>query len=239
MGRDFKTTAEAYEKFAKALQELEASKRLFETAGEPLPEKLKEFFGLHRNGSSVAPLVTVTPLPRNHRPLEAENDWISVPLDEATATTLVLAVLKRAGKPLPAKEVVEAVGELNPNITRGSIHNIGTRLDKKLIAREENGWVLIDPRKATIIDDGYLWGPRDVFDKQDLAAHRREAILHILGILPGGLQTVQIVEMLRRTEWVHAPASKDLVKADMEQLEADNKVKRMGNSRKWCSMTEG
>lgn len=233
MARDFKATAEAYQKFAKALEELEASRRLFEAAGEPLPEKLKEFFGLHRNGRSVTPLVTIMPPPRKHRPNDAEDDWISIPIKDATATSLVLSILRRTGKPLSAKDVVESVAELNPLITRGSIHNIGTRLDAKSIKRTDDGWTAIDPSKAAVIDGEYLWGPKEIFDKQELAAHRREAILTILRSIPGGLQTVQIVEMLRGTEWVHAPASKDLVKADMELLEAHNKVRRSGNSKKW------
>ena len=233
MARDFKATAEAYQKFAKALEELETSRKLFEAAGEPLPEKLKEFFGLHRNGRSSEPSVTVMPPPRKHTPDGISDEWISIPVSEATATSLVLAVLRRTGRPLPARDVVDSVAEVSPLITRGSIHNIGTRLNGTLIKRDDDGWSLVDPAKAGLLDSGYLWGPKEMFDKQELAAHRREAILQILRSMPGGLQTVQIVQMLRMTEWVHAPASKDLVKGDMELLEAHHKVRRISNSRKW------
>jgi hypothetical protein len=235
MARDFKATAEAYQKFAHALEELESSRKLFETAGEPLPEKLKEFFGLNRNHGRASEIsVTVTPPQRHSRPEEATDEWLSILVKEATATSLVLAVLRKARKPVLAKEVVELVLRLNPMITGGSIHNIGTRLDGKTIRRTDEGWTLIEPDRAGFVHDGYLWGPKEIFDKQELAAHRREAILTILEGMPGGLQTVQIVELLRSTAWVQAPASKDLVKADMELLEGHGKVRKISNSRKWC-----
>src|SRR6266852_3193413 len=119
MGRDFKATAEAYQKFAQALEELEASRKLFELAGEPLPEKLKEFFGLNRNhGRHTEPSVAILPPQRKSRPEDATDEWLSIPVREATATSLVLAVLRRANKPVPAKQVVELVSQINPYITK-------------------------------------------------------------------------------------------------------------------------
>lgn len=233
MAGDFKATAEAYQKFAQALEQLESARKLFESAGEPLPEKLKEFFGLNRNGRQSSPSVSIMPPHRKATPSEAKNDWLSIRVSEAMATTLVLAVLRRSDKPIPAKQVVELVAQLDPYTTKGVIHNIGTRLDGKSINRSEEGWTLIDPAKAGVLTDGYIWGPKEIFEKQELAAHRREAILLLLKAFPGGLQTVQILDVLRGTSWVHAPATKDLIKGDMELLEANNKVRRISNSRKW------
>ena len=170
---------------------------------------------------------------------EVGDDWISVAIDETTATSLVLAVLRQAKEPLPAKEVVEMVTHINPHIPRGSINNIGTWLARTIIHRTDEGWRLLDPPRAGIICDGYLWGPKGIFDKQEIAAHRREAILQILRAFPSGLQTVQFVDQLRATPWVHAPASKDLVKADMELLEGYGKVRKISNSRKWCLSSGG
>jgi hypothetical protein len=235
MGHDFKATAQAYLKFSQVLDDLEKCKKLFEFAGEPLPEQLKEFMGVSRSfGRKTETLVTISPPPRHSRPTEANNEWISVKVEDASATGLVLAVLRQASGPTKAKDMTEQVAQLNPLIPRGSVHNIGTRLDGTLISRSDAGWSLIDPKKAGILHGGFLWGPKDVFDKTEIAAHRREAILTILKGFPSGLQTVQIVEQLRGRDWVQAPASKDLVKSDMELLEAYNKVRRMGNSRKWC-----
>lgn len=234
MGADFKATALAYQKFSQVLEDIETCKKLFEIAGEPLPEQLKEFFGSSRFHGRMVDAPTIAPPRRKGRPTDATDEWLSVELKEASATGLVLAVLRRSVKPMKAKEVVEVVTQLNPMIVRGSINNIGTRLDDKLINRDDEGWSLIDPNKAGIIYDGYLWGPKEIFEKTEIAAHRREAILTFLGAFPGGLQTVQIVDMLRNTRWMQAPASKDLVKADMELMEAQNKVRRISNSRKWC-----
>jgi hypothetical protein len=234
MAREFKLTSEAYQKFAQVLADLEASKKLFEQAGEPLPEQLREFFGVNRsNGRSSESAVSIPYPRRKSHPVEATDDWISVELSELSATSLVLAVLRAAAKPVIAKDVIEMVTEINPHIPRGSIHNIGTRLGGKLINRTDDGWSLIDPSKAGIISDGYLWGPKDIFDKTEIAAHRREAILCILKGFQSGLQTVQIVDQLRGTKWMQAPASKDLVKGDMDLLEAHNRVRRISNSRKW------
>jgi hypothetical protein len=236
---DFKATAQAYQKFAQVLEDLEATKHLFESAGEPLPEQLKQFFGVHRNnGRMTQALVTISPPRRASHPAEVGSDWISVEVKEATATSLVLAVLRIANGPLANKDVVQQVTDINPHVPRGSINNIGTRLGRTLIHRTEEGWRLLDSKKAAIICDGYLWGPKDIFDKTEIAAHRREAILQILRAFPSGLQTVQIVDQLRAVPWVHAPASKDLVKADMELLEGNEKVRKISNSRKWCLSSE-
>ncbi|MGC2530548.1 MAG: hypothetical protein WA639_22595 [Candidatus Acidiferrum sp.] len=235
MGRDFKTTAQAYQKFAQVLEDLEATKLLFESAGEPLPEQLKQFFGVrHSNGKPHEQMVSILPLVRASRPEHIEEGWISVEIGDVTATSLVLAVLRQAKGPVPAKDVIEQVTRINPHIPRGSINNIGTRLDRSLLHRTDEGWQLLNPGKAGIVCDGYLWGPQDIFDKTEIAAHRREAILQILKAFPSGLQTVQIVDQLRGTNWVHAPANKDLVKADMDLLEAHDRVRRISNSRKWC-----
>jgi hypothetical protein len=66
-----------------------------------------------------------------------------------------------------------------------------------------------------------------------MAAHRREAILHILQTFRSGLQTVQIVERLREFAWVKAPVNKDLLKGDMDVLVGEGKVRHSGNSKKW------
>jgi hypothetical protein len=71
------------------------------------------------------------------------------------------------------------------------------------------------------------------FGIHDVAAHRRESILHILSGYTTGLQIVQIVDQLRKCSWVHAPVNKDLLKADMEVLQEREKARRRGNSKKW------
>ena len=72
-----------------------------------------------------------------------------------------------------------------------------------------------------------------MFNKQELAAHRRVGVLHLLRLHPAGLQTTQILEQLRNCAWLHAPVNKELIQADMEFLEGQKKVRRRGNSKKW------
>ncbi len=235
---DFQSEREAYAKLVRLLADAEECKRSFETAGMPIPETLKRILGTSNGHGKVSvPLVTIIPPHRANRPPESEEGWISVPIEEASATSLVLTSLRDEDKPLLARRVVQFVLGINPKIPRGSVNNIGTRLSGTLIKRSDEGWSLIDRKKAPLMREGFLWGPKEVFDKTELAAHRREAILHILRAFPGGLQTVQIVEQLRGCNWVHAPASKDLVKADMELLEAHDKVRKISNSRKWEVLT--
>ena len=222
---------EAYQSLIKLFDQIEECRRLFERAGLPVPEQVK-VLTINSNGSGKVnvPRVRIEPIHRNSRPPEAEDDWISIEITEANATTLVLAVLRAAGRPIMAGDVIE---QLNTRVPRGSIHNIGTRLDGRQIRRTDEGWSLIHPEKAPVVLNGYVWGPKEIFEKQELAAHRREAILHILRGFPSGLQIVQIVEQLRGSDWVKAPATKDLLKADMDLLEGSGKVRRISNSRKW------
>jgi hypothetical protein len=238
MPKDFTATREAYQRFAQVLAELEACKRLFESAGEPLPEQLKEFFGTSRsNGRGLYANLNI-PQPHRPRPNAAEDDWISIETKDVMATNIVLAILRKSNRPMKARDVIEAAERVNPNVTRGAINNIGTRLGGTLITRTDEGWTLNDPAKGGIISEGYLWGPPELFEVQEKAAHRREAILHILGHFPSGLQIVQLVEQLRGCSWMKAPASKDLLKADMEILQTEDKVRRISNSKKWVREME-
>jgi hypothetical protein len=233
MSTDYQAEKEAFLSLAKLLNQIEETKHLFERAGVPLPDPLKRVLGGANGIAKPIPRAHITPIERASRPSISDESWLSIEVGEATATSLVLAMLRIENHPIKVSELVRMIAQVNPKIPRGSIHNIGTRLDGKLIKRTEEGWSLIHPEKAPMIHEGFLWGPQTVFDKQDLAAHRREAILHILRCFPSGLQIVQMVEQLKANTWMHAPASKDLVKADMELLEAHGKIRRIGNSRKW------
>jgi hypothetical protein len=53
---------------------------------------------------------------------------------------------------------------------------------------QDDGWILLEPEIAPLLAAGYLWGHSSVFQKQEVAAHRREAIILILEAYPSGLQ---------------------------------------------------
>jgi hypothetical protein len=190
-----------------------------------------------------------TPAPKQHRvtipppdrpspvPPEAEgkDDWIWIGVEDATPTTVTLGVLRRAASPIPAGDVIEQVQRLRSEIPSGTVANLGTRFSGEgLISRTDSGWTLVDKTRAPVLCGNHLWGPVSVLTPQDLAAHRRDSLLHLLRGSPSGLQIVQMVSMLEGCrDWMRAPITKDLVKVDMQRLDQDGLVKRVGNTRKW------
>ena len=151
---------------------------------------------------------------------------------EATPTSVVLAILQRDG--VRAKDVADRVGVLLPEVSSGSVANIGSRLDKTGVIRRESGeWRLVNRDSTPVLYQGRLWGPEKVFGKTELASHRRDAIPHVLTEFKGGLQVLQILERLMACAWVHAPLNKDLLKEDVNALLNDKKIRRRGNTRKW------
>jgi len=128
---------------------------------------------------------------------------------------------------------LEAVRKLKPDVVDGSIYNLLARYRGTFLLQTDDGWKLGDPESAAVIYNGAAWGPPRVFQKYELAAHRREIILHLLKLHPGGLMTMQIVNLLEGSNHCKAPINKYLLKADMEILQKARRVKRISNSRKW------
>jgi len=216
-------------------------KQLYEQAQMALPEPLQRFLGINMNGTGTAISVHAAPFipppERRNAPKESEADWISISITDASPNCVTLAVLREAGAPVHHGDLTSRVSKLLPKVPSGSITNVGTRLQGKLIDRTKAGWVLLKPELAGILKGERVWGPPDIFGKMEIAAHRREAILHILRNHNTGLQIVQLLEQLLRCPWVHAPINKDLLKADMESLK--DKVRRRGNSKKWEIIESG
>lgn len=228
---------EATQSLVKLLEQARRCQLLYERAQMAFPEPLKRLLSMNGSSAAVAVMRKELTIPAPQAPPEpsaAKSDWLWIPQESATPTSVTLAILRAAKAPIPAREVVAKVMEILPDVPRGSVNNIGTRLDAKLINRTENGWQIINPEGTGSLHEGYLWGPREFFHKSELAVHRRAAILHILSFFPGGLQPRQILEQLRKCAWVHAPVNKDLLKADLEILDHhDEKIRRVGNSGKW------
>jgi hypothetical protein len=135
------------------------------------------------------------------------------------------------------KELYEKALEYAPDTNIVSLYNGGARAVGKLIHRGEDGWHLIDPAKVPLLFKGHIWGPPDVFQKQEVAAFRREVIRHLLVNSPG-LMEMQVVELLRQYSNYKVKANKDLVKGDMEAMQEAGEIKRIGNSRKWTIQKE-
>jgi hypothetical protein len=232
---------EAYESVRAVLVAARKCQELHERAGLILPQRVQWLLGIApsptgRPRTDARPAAQYLPAPeRPSPPREAGPDWITIPARSATVTTVALAILRGAGgEPVRSRDVTEAVMNVLPNSTSGSVANAGTRLvADRTIERTDDGWRLLKPEKVAVLQGDLLWGAHDVFVKQEIAAHRREAILHILALFPKGLQIVQIVEQLRNCPWLRAPANKDLIKMDVQALLGENRLRRVGNTRKW------
>jgi hypothetical protein len=229
---------EAYKSVTALLEQARMCQQLHERAGLALPDRIQRLLGAATNGTgrphdTHRASVNIPPL--NHvMPKDAGGDWLSIDVKESQATAVALAILREAGSAVRAKDVTAKVAAFLPGVLGGTLANAGTRLaNDGVIERTEEGWKLLKPTQAGIIYEGRLWGRAEVFGKQELAAHRRESILHILKCFSGGLQIVQIVEQLNACPWVHAPVNKDLLKADIEILGGERKIRRVGNTRKW------
>lgn len=237
MADRFVLKQQAYESFWRMMQAARDCRAAFDAAHEPLPDLLRGFLGevaVHPENPD-GPFVVVPPIEAPARPPEFQTDWIWVPIQYMTPTSLVGGVLRGAGgQPKSPGEIVEAIEELGVSANRGSIANIGTRLATSgEIAREGGSWTAITPEKFPVLCQRNAWGPPSVFDKVEVAAHRRLCILHVLRVHHDGLQVLQITRTLEKCDWMRAPLDKDLVKTDLQVLQSEQRAKRIGHSGKW------
>ena len=224
---------EAVQKYAKLIEQAKECKTAYDNARMPLPASLQHFFGMNGAKPEEKAPSFIPPPEKPKLPLGGKDDWIWISVDKAAATNVTLAILRGTDEPMRAKDLVASVMDILPDVHRGTIANLGNRLDGDIIERSKEGWKLIKPEKAGLISDGLFWGPSEIFTKQELAAHRRDAIMHILGYFDSGLQTSQIIEQLRKCPWVQAPVNKELVQDDIEILQSEEKIRRRGASNKW------
>ena len=217
------------------LEKAEQTRQFYQGLRLPLPDALRRLIGSKGVGAT-----SEFKLPA--MPPEATDDWTWIPLAESSPVTLVRALLRVATAPLKSKELYEQANAMGINVSLGTISNAAVRLEtQQIIRRDDDGaWLIAKPDQAGVILEEHMWGPQSIFTAQELAAHRREAVLQILGKWPGGLQMVQLTEHLRQLEWLRAPVNKDLVKADLDRLQGENRVRRaLGHSKKWVLVLEG
>lgn len=237
MSDRFNLESKAFSSLGALMQQAAECRSLFEAARLPLPEPLRRMLG-DQSPEPSAPVAKMTLLPPEHppRPAHWESSWIWLAVSSLTATSLVCGLLREAKAPLSPKEILAKCEEMGIDAVKGSIANIGTRLSagaSPKISRGNGAWALVDPSRAPVLHAGHAWGPPEIFDKQELAAHRRDGVIHLLKASDDGYQIVQITKILRQCDWVHAPVTKDLIKVDLQMLQADGKAKRVGNSGKW------
>jgi hypothetical protein len=228
---------EAMESLIKLLEQAKRAQMLHDRAHMSYPEPLKRVLGLSVNGRGTSQIQETLNIPEPTpppMPTGAKADWIWIRQEDATVISVVLALLRSATKPINPRDLATEVRSILPKANRGSVNNIGTKFHKTLINRTDEGWKIANLEKAGILSGGYLWAPKETLQHYELAAHRRDSILHILKQFPGGLQSRQILEQLRRCAWMRAPLNKHLLKADLEVLDKEQeKIRRVSNSGKW------
>jgi hypothetical protein len=233
----------AYEAFQQLMARADETRALFEDAGLDLPEPLARFLGSEPNGTDAGDTIrmSVSPLPHPPRPPEAESDWVWVPATDALLHTLLLAVMRGHGGPLSAKAIQERIAVHTPDVNLTSLYNAGARLENSsVISKSDDGWQLLNPSHAPVLQGEYAWGPPKAFSRQELAAHRRIVIRHLLSASADGMQVMQIVRHMQRDPSLWPPdlgaVSKDLVETDLEKLASLKRVKKVGHSRKWVAI---
>jgi hypothetical protein len=152
---------------------------------------------------------------------------------DLTETTLVLCALRAAGS-LTTAGVVDAVKQVRPAAVTGTLYNVVARLRDGMVLQSEGGSLrLADIDKAPILHEGAAWGPIPLFQKTEIAAYRRELIVHVLRANKDGLMAMQLVRQLESPDVCRVPSGKDLIKLDLETLKREGKVQKISNSRKW------
>jgi len=236
----------ANESFTLLMKQAVECAKFYEKAGLDYPDELRAILdprqhpahanGHKRNGQGLGAHSLPAEMLQRPDPVPPgiDPEWISVPVDKASAGGLMLAMLRAASTPVRPRDILRFLSQHLPETVQGTISNLGTRLSAEgVIERDEDGWKLLKPELAGGIIGGRLWGPLEAMGRTEVAEHRRAAILHILHNEKSGLQTVQLVERLRTYPWMKAQASKDLLKLDMQLLSKEGKVRHSGNSKKW------
>ena len=232
----FDAELKAQEALLQLMQDAKEVARLFKAAGLDTPNPLERLFGTteKRTRGRGHQQFDISSFEPPNKPAEAQADWIWVDVPELTTATLALAVLREAGGgPMTASRICDSASRYQPNLNRTSLMNVGPRLDGKVIKRTPEGWILDDPTKAALIFEARAWGPIDVFLMQDITSFRRSIIRHILQALPSGLMAMQILDQLKKFDYYKFPLNKELVQDDLEAMQTQTAVKRIGNSRKW------
>lgn len=228
--------AKAYGALAKLMEDANQVRILLEEAGEDPREHLANLLDDDDEsaGANGARAIITPPLDPQ-RPEWAEPTWIWVPMDAMAPMGMVLALLQKSGGPLTQRALIDEMTRLGFEVNGGSVANIGTKLDSQnKITRTEDGWALRGAQATPLLDGReHAWGPAEVFTRQEVAAHRRLLVLHILRAHPSGLLQSQILSIMEGCEWVHAPFNKDLIKGDIEAMADERRVRRVGPTAKW------
>jgi hypothetical protein len=236
---NFQAEIKAASAYIRLLQEAEECRRLYSEAAIALPEPLKRMLGDEKKvpgtGGKQLEFPTLLTKPDRGRatPPGVGEKWISIEAAHASPSTIALSIMRSLGEPIKAVQLALLVANYAPDSVQGTVFNMLTRNQTRgLVEETREGWKLIREEDGGILDGDYIWAHPKNLMQSDLALHRREAILLILRQHPN--QTaMQITRSLQSWDWVQAPASKDLIKADLSVLETRGLIKRREDTRGW------
>jgi hypothetical protein len=230
----------AVKAFGQLMEQARQCRSLYERAGVAIPDRLSRFLGTSATVDRTKPehpTISVPPPEPPPRPADWKEGWIWIPAAAANVSSLIRGILRAQGAPMTPKQIIEELGKYKSEVSAGSVANIGTRLNELGHIERSNGfWFAPDASKFPVIHEGFVWGEQDIFEAQEVAAYRRICLLHVLRAHPDGLQTVQLTKTLGMCRWLRAPLSKDLVKADLEELLSEQKVRKVGHSGKYNAL---
>lgn len=236
----FEREMRAYAALNQLLQDAEACRKLFEEAGLTLPDPLRRFLAaevLAASGGSAASSHDVTGEQSNSNDTEipdsASRDSLAIPWQDAAATTAALALLRKETRPMSAAMLAERAKSLGKDLSLGSLFNIGSRLEREgIISKTNGGWRLVRESRAPVLQDGYVWGPSELFSRQEIAGYRREQ-LRILLRENGPLSMSEAIARLREDSRIGDTVSKYVVQADLKDLGERGTIRQDKQTRRW------
>jgi len=159
-------------------------------------------------------------------------DWISVALEDATISTLVLAFLADS-QYLSASGIVSKIRAIHPDTVANSVFNAINRLvaESKITVADAD-YIIASKDIAPIIEDGYLWGDSDLFYAADVTSYRREVMLALIEKNPG-IVLMDIVRTLENLPWFPKRFNKDSAKTDLEALRTRGAILRRPETKGW------
>ena len=246
MKPSLQTQIAATESYLRILKDLDECGRLYKEAGIELPGILRQIIneGDENEEESEEPAnkMEFGSIPPPHspaQPKEAGDDWIHLPIKEATPTSLILAFLREHPGLVPVAEVLAYMKNVSHDAVTGSVYNALNRLaGTGVLTKEADGFALARKDDGGVIAGDYLWAPPDTLQQSEIAWHRRQAILHILQH-QGPLQVVNLINWLNGSTWVKTRSNKDVLKLDMQALEEKGSAKRVEGTRRWEARHRG
>jgi hypothetical protein len=171
-------------------------------------------------------------------PDEADDTWVSIDTVSASPMAIGMAVLRSFPRRTISSAILNNRIAVIRNVEGGAGYTILDKLRKDGVIEGDNAeWTIKDASKGGVFKGERLWSPPQHLSEYDWAAIRREGILALLRA-NHALTIAGITKGLTAWKWYRAPATDDLVKADVRALAKKGLVHRNDDTKEW-SLTNG